>query len=167
MLNHSHRQLLLSILTYHKIHACHSLQIGSFRCWNWRQLPRNRNVNFSAVSESHHLGLIPTDIIVTDYAQWLWHHDMEATSALLALCGGNLWIPITTGQWCALLKHSSMLGLSSCWTNSQVTGDSRFPGDHVICVLWQHNNTNLTSYTFIQAVLRVLFWVIWRKVIML
>ena len=70
MLNHSHRQLLLSILIYHKIHACHSLQIGAFRWWNSRQLPRNRDVNISAVSESRHLGLIPTDIIVTDYAQW-------------------------------------------------------------------------------------------------
>ena len=70
MLNHSHRQLLLSILINHKIHACHSLQIGAFRWWNSRQLLRNRDVNISAVSESRHLGLIPTDIIVTDYAQW-------------------------------------------------------------------------------------------------
>ena len=72
MLNYSHRWLLLSILIYHKIHACHSLQIGAFWWWNSRQLPRNRDVNISAVSKSRHLGLVPTEIIVTDYAQCRW-----------------------------------------------------------------------------------------------
>ena len=90
MLNHSHRQLLLSILTCHKIHAYHFLQIGSFRCWNSRQLPRNRNVNISAVSESRHLGLIPTDIIVTDKAKWylVRYHFSRASVTMVNL----LWL---------------------------------------------------------------------------
>ena len=37
-----------------------------------RQLPRNRDVNISAVSEFRHLGLIPTDIIVTSVCCPCW-----------------------------------------------------------------------------------------------
>ena len=69
MLDHLHRQLYMSILMYHKIHTCHSLHTDPFRWRNSTQVLRNHYVNIPNVSESSHLGQIPTDIIVTDYAR--------------------------------------------------------------------------------------------------
>ena len=63
------RVALDSILMYHKIHTCHSLHTDPFRWRNSTQVLRNHYVNIPNASESSHLGQIPTDIIVTDYAR--------------------------------------------------------------------------------------------------
>ena len=70
-----------------------------------KQVPRNRDVNISAVSESCHLGLIPTDMIVTDYAQWyiymhahihiwvaIYHYHVILVSMILSHCKLFKWL---------------------------------------------------------------------------
>ena len=50
----------------HLVRASHPAQL-----LKTRQLPKNRIVNVRTESMSHNLRLLPTDIIVTDYARWI------------------------------------------------------------------------------------------------
>ena len=106
MSNHLHRKLYLSNVIYHKIHTCHSLQIGLFQWWNSRQVLRNHDVNIPTLSESRHLGLISTDIIVKDYAR-VWGWDPHSW------LGGAFNLCILVPGWPVRLSHNQTLALAS------------------------------------------------------
>ena len=88
-------------------------------------------------------GLYDSEINVWSWRPWhilhlmlkSWRrHQMEAFSALLALCAGNLSV---TGELSSQRTSNADFDISlmsvwlSCWTNSLMTGDLRLHGVHV------------------------------------
>ena len=56
-----------------------------------------------------------------------WRHQMEAFSALLALCEGN---PSHKGQWRGILMFSLICAWTNCWANNRCAGDLRRHRSH-------------------------------------
>ena len=67
-----------------------------------------------------------------DTKPW-WCHRMETSSALMALCEGNLPVPVDSprkGQWRRALMFSLICKLTNGWTNNRDTGDLRHHYSH-------------------------------------
>ena len=54
-----------------------------------------------------------------------WRHQMEAFSALLALCAGNSQVTGNKGQGCGALMFSLIPAWTNRWINNRYTGDLR------------------------------------------
>ena len=90
-----------------------------------------------------------------------WRHQMETFSALLALCAGIHWSPVSSphkGQWHGALMFSLICAWTNGWVNNREAGDLRRHRAHydiiVMEINWirhqqykerlnrHHNNTN-------------------------
>ena len=59
---------------------------------------------------------------VINFYPW-WRHQMETFYALLAICAGNRWIPLTRGQWREALMFSLICAWTNGWVNNRDAGD--------------------------------------------
>ena len=67
-------------------------------------------------------------IIIMKSADSWWHHQMEAFSALLAICGGIHRTPVNSphkDQWSGALMFSLISTWINCWVNNGKAGDLR------------------------------------------
>ena len=71
------------------------------------------------------------------FGRWVgitwWRHQMESLSVLLALCVGNLPVPVNSphkGQWRGALMFSLICVLINGWVNSREAGDMRCHRGH-------------------------------------
>ena len=81
-------------------------------------------------------------MLILTIIQW-WRHQMEAFSALLALCEGN---PLVTGgsphkgQWRRALMFSLISAWTNGWTNNRDPGDlRRCPARYDVTVMFSNN----------------------------
>ena len=89
------------------------------------------DVNEIVKSIKHfHAILLPEVVIIAHlrYAETWWRHQMEAFSALLAICAGNSPVPVKSphkGQWRGALMFSLICARINDWVNNQEAGDLR------------------------------------------
>ena len=79
------------------------------------------------VESLHHLKLMQSMAWITPLASW-WRHQMEAFSALLALCAGNSAVTGEfqyKGQWHGALMFSLICAWINGWVNNREAGDLR------------------------------------------
>ena len=99
--------------------------------------------------------------VSTDHITW-WRHQMETSSALLALCAGNSPAPVNSphkGQWGGALMFSLISAWTNGWVNNRDAGDLRRHRVH-------YDVTVMTLYFHILWLLHFfrLFWqIFWRN----
>ena len=74
-------------------------------------------------------------------SHYSWHHQMEAISALLAICAGNS--PVTSpnkGQWRGALMFSLICTWINGWVNNREVGDLRCHCVHYEVTAILHNH---------------------------
>ena len=76
-------------------------------------------------------------------ARTWWRHQMETSSALLALCAGNSSVPVNSthkGQWRGALMFSLICAWTNDWVNNREAGDLRCHRAHygVIVMITQN-----------------------------
>ena len=96
-------------------------------------------------------------------ASW-WRHQMEAFSALLALCAGNHRSPVNSphkGQWRGALIFSLICAWINAWVNNREAGDyrrHRAPYDVIVIFSLQRYSISNKIYTWCRfALLEVWF----------
>ena len=90
---------------------------------------------------------IPSDAVLTTWVNtskgttW-WRHQMEAFSALLALCAGNSPATVNSphkGQWRGALMFSLACVWINGWTNNREAGDLRHHRAHYIVIVMRRS----------------------------
>ena len=74
-----------------------------------------------------------------------WRHQMEAFSALLALCAGNSPVLVTSphkGQWRGALMFSLISARINDWENNREAGDLRRYRAHYVVIVRHHELKN-------------------------
>ena len=78
----------------------------------------------------------------TSYDSW-WRHQMEAFSALLAICAGNSPVPVNSphkGQWRGALMFSLICIWINDWVNNGEAGDlRRYRGHYDVIVMFYYH----------------------------
>ena len=100
---------------------------------------------------------------IISWSNTWWRHQMETSSALLALCAGNPPVPVNSphkGQWRGALMFSLICVWINDWVNNREAGDLRRHSGHydvnVMSIripwrgIWQ--KFHKSPYTFMQEI---------------
>ena len=112
------------------IHVCKS-PLCNYITRIHEELLHKRKTQSSTKPWAHFMGYIEYTNIVR-MAWWMeytwWRRQMEAFSALLALCAGNSPVPVNSphkGQWRGALMFSLICARINDWVNNREAGDLR------------------------------------------
>ena len=117
--------------------------------WSWSDFPFNPNFFYhlrivTFLCFFHIFVFISTSQCNGPFSPW-WRHQMKTFSALLALCVGNLPVPVNSphkGQWRGALMFSLIYVWINGWVNKREAGDLRRHRCHYDVNVMLHLNRN-------------------------